>query len=504
MQHAITIGVVAEHDSVHTSSCVSWLDWGIEAFQRARAEHQPILLALGTSWCRWSAAMVRETYDDPTVADLIHERFVPIWVDADRRPDINERYNLGAWPTTAFLTPDGHLLGGETYVTADRMSDLLQRVADTFAAKRHEITARAAQSVPARVASATTEPDVIIEEWLVDHMLNLFDSEHGGFGTGAKRVHAEAIQFAIDRSRQGDGALAPIAERTIEAIGWSDLHDPVDGGVYRYCAKRDWTEPSFEKVLDVNAAVLGLLVDGDDSRVQERAVDLLGYVGRTLIDQSDGGFFVSQYGDESYYGATTPEARRLLEPPRVDRSVYADGTARMAAAYVRAAQVFNDSSLLEFAVLSLERVVLDSYERGGGIAHQVGDSESVRGLLADQVRISSALLELYGATDRDVYLDMAQELMRYALRRLWDAEPGGGFFDRIVVPDDVGLLREPLKPFAPNCEAAQVLARLAQITEQPDLRQQAVSTLASQNNVARGYGVDAAPYVLALRELASV
>ena len=487
---------------MHTSSRVSWLDWGVDAFQRARAERQPVLLALGTSWCRWSAAMMRETYDDPAVADLIHERFVPIWVDADRRPDINERYTLGAWPTTAFLTPDGHLLGGETYVTAERMSDLLRRVADTFAAKRHEIDARAARSAPARAARAAAEPDAGIEEWLVDHLLDRFDAEHGGFGTGAKRVHAEALQVAAERSRQGDGALAPVVSRTLEAISWSDLHDPVDGGVFRYCAKRDWTQPSLEKVLDVNAAVLGLLVDGDDPRARERAVDLVGYVGRTLIDRSDGGFFASQYGDESYYGATTQEARRAFEAPRVDRSVYADGTARMAAAYVRAAEAFDDASLLEFAVLSLERVVLDSYERGGGIAHQANDGESVRGLLADQVRVSGALLDLYGATDRDAYLDMAQELMRYALRRLWDAATGGGFLDRVAMPDDVGLLREPLKPFAANCEAARVLARLARLTEQPDLRQRAVLTLASQNGVARGHGVDAAAYVLALHELA--
>ena len=31
----------------------------------------------------------------------------PIRVDADRRPDISDRYSLGGWPTTAFLTAEG-------------------------------------------------------------------------------------------------------------------------------------------------------------------------------------------------------------------------------------------------------------------------------------------------------------------------------------------------------------------------------------------------------------
>ena len=73
-----------------------------------------------------TAAMTAGAYADPRVADLVDERFVPIRVDADERPDVGDRYGLGAWPTTAFLTPDGQVLGGETYATAERMRDLLK------------------------------------------------------------------------------------------------------------------------------------------------------------------------------------------------------------------------------------------------------------------------------------------------------------------------------------------------------------------------------------------
>ena len=114
--------------------------------------------------------------------------------------------------------------------------------------------------------------------------------------------------------------------------------------------------------------------------------------------------------------------RAALEAPSVDRTVYADGNATMAAAFTRAALILSDTSLLAFAASTMERVVLDTYERGGGIAHQTGEETGgrVRGLLVDQVRASAALLDLYDATERDAYLDMAQELMRYAARSLWD------------------------------------------------------------------------------------
>ena len=49
--------------------------------------------------------------NDPSRA-LLNENFVNVRVDNDHRPDINSRYNVGGWPTTAFLTGHGGLIGG--------------------------------------------------------------------------------------------------------------------------------------------------------------------------------------------------------------------------------------------------------------------------------------------------------------------------------------------------------------------------------------------------------
>ena len=245
--------------------------------------------------------------------------------------------------------------------------------------------------------------------------------------------------------------------------------------------------------------MLDLLLEGcvvlGEPRYRERAAHLLRYVVGTLADREAGGFFASQYADADYYAAPAAERGRLAGPP-VDRSVYAAGTARMAGALLRAAEVFGDSSLVEFAATSLERVAGETYERGGGVAHAVGDGEIARGLLADQVAVSDALLDLYGATERDVYLDLAQELMRFCLRALWDARRGG-FVDRVVADDDVGLLREPLRPFAANCTAVRVLARLGRLTGADDFRERAAATLESLLPETRPRGVDAAPWGLA-------
>ena len=73
--------------------------------------------------CSWAcplpgatgAVMDRTSYSDDQIVDYINDNFI-CQVDTDERPDVNERYNMGGWPTTAFLTPDGHLMTGGTYI----------------------------------------------------------------------------------------------------------------------------------------------------------------------------------------------------------------------------------------------------------------------------------------------------------------------------------------------------------------------------------------------------
>jgi len=102
---------------------VQWLPWSAEAFARAKQEDKPILLDVGAVWCHWCHVLDHESYDDPDVAKIINEHFVPIKVDRDERPDLDARYQhavgaltgQGGWPLTAFLTPEGRVFFGGTY-----------------------------------------------------------------------------------------------------------------------------------------------------------------------------------------------------------------------------------------------------------------------------------------------------------------------------------------------------------------------------------------------------
>jgi hypothetical protein len=492
---------------------IHWLEWGEETFARAAAERKPVLLAVGAAWCRWTELMERGSYRDPEVVRLVTERFIPIRVDADRRPDVSERYTLGGWPTTAFLTPSGEILGGGTYLEPAPLVMVMQQVSDAFATRRTEIDTRVAEPTGNRDTLAgpdTTAPllDVDAGRWLDEQVLACFDQTWGGFGSESKRVHPDALATALVRGRDtANPDLTHVATHTLDAIATRGLWDPVEGGFFRYCEQRDWSEPHVEKVLTANAQLLELFLSAsrllERSDYASRAADIVRFVSGTFADP-DGGFYASQRADPAYVALSSREARRGHARPPIDRTIFTAATAAMASAYVLGASVLEDSSLLECAATSIDRVVLETYEPGAGVGHNATGMPVARGMLTDQVTVSLALLDLYDATRQEVYLDLPRELMAYCEQVMWDE--AGGFTDRARTglagfDAPVGLLREPHRPLGLNCAAAIVLARLGVRAGEPHYRDLAVRTLASQTPVYRQHGLDGAAYVVALDQI---
>ena len=114
-----------------TSHDFPWHDWSDELFERARREGRPVLLHIGATWCHWCHVMDEGSYTHPGVARLIREHFLAVRVDTDARPDLNERYNQGGWPTFAVLDADGEVLMGRTYVPAGELHLLLLGLASS-------------------------------------------------------------------------------------------------------------------------------------------------------------------------------------------------------------------------------------------------------------------------------------------------------------------------------------------------------------------------------------
>jgi uncharacterized protein YyaL (SSP411 family) len=372
---------------------------------------------------------------------------------------------------------------------------VLSQVSEGFAAHPPSTIS---MSPPSNVDDAAGIPDA---GTLTDAVFASFDPIHGGFGIEPKFPLAAPVQLALDLwQKTQDPRYQTIAAATLDAMGWSALYDDVDGGFFRYATTRDWQLPHHEKLLETNAALLRVYLNAGAAlatpRFTERAADTLRYVQNTLADPVDGGWRASQAADPRYYAALSVEERRALPAPPVGDRLYADVTAAMVSAALQAARVFGDDGLSAFAVKSLERVLLSCYKPGSGVAHYSDGQPRVRGLLADQVAMATACLDAFEVTGNIVYEMMAEELAHFAVRSMWD-ERAGGFFDRSrdESEEEIGLLRQGLKPFVTNCDVRRMLGRLAAASGNDEFTTYANRTAAAIAPFALQQGPLAAHYL---------
>ncbi|MGH9679847.1 MAG: thioredoxin domain-containing protein, partial [Candidatus Acidiferrales bacterium] len=207
---------------------VEWYEWGEDAFARARAEDKPILLDIGAVWCHWCHVIDRESYENPELAAIINQLYIPVKVDRDERPDVDARYQSaisaisgqGGWPLTGFLLPDGRPFFGGTYFPPDDAMGrpgfrrILEAVAGSFHNRRAEVEDAASRLAEAVSKSeiftgARGEFDARVVDDQIETITNLFDARNGGFGRAPKFPHTSVIDLLLEfyQGRGGDRIL---------------------------------------------------------------------------------------------------------------------------------------------------------------------------------------------------------------------------------------------------------------------------------------------------------
>ncbi len=65
---------------------------GGRAFLTARMEDKPIFLSIGYSTCHWCHVMAHESFETPSDCGDLNRYYVPVKVDREERPDVDEIY----------------------------------------------------------------------------------------------------------------------------------------------------------------------------------------------------------------------------------------------------------------------------------------------------------------------------------------------------------------------------------------------------------------------------
>jgi hypothetical protein len=486
---------------------VSWFPWSKKAFQKAKELDRPILLAISAVWCHWCHVMDETTYSDKEVAKLIEENYVPIRVDRDQRPDIDKRYNMGGWPTIAFLTPDGEVLTGATYVPPQQMKALLQHVRDFYKKNKNNIKAKLKELEKEEIRPPAIEYGLDNEffQSIIDNLTleiaSSFDSLHGGFGNAPKFPQSEALALALlEYHMQGHKALLNIVTKTLRKMSVSGIYDKEEGGFFRYSTTRDWSIPHYEKMCEDNAKLLinyleTYQVTGEEI-FKETAQGILTYVNANLSDQAKGGFYGSQDADEEYYKLGRSE-RRKRTPPRIDKTLYTSWNAMMSSAYLLASIVLENVSYRNFALRTVDLLLEKSFSpRKGMYHHYFSGKRYLSGLLIDQASMIKCLTDAYQSTIDRKFLNHAENIAKFMFNNLWN--DAGGFYDRPKDGEALGALKTLTMPLDENSVAADAFLRLHYLTGKEKYLELARKTIEHFASSYQKYGLLAAAYAFSV------
>lgn len=483
---------------------ITWYEWDEESFELADTLELPVLLYITAPWCEPCHLMEQTTFTDRDVVAIINDDFLPILVDADKRPDVDSRYNSGGWPTTAFLNAEGEVLESHNFLTVEQMSSVLQRIKARSAGEETALVPTIAVRPGVSLAELEDRPEAIgeltpeLSEEVAQTVVEAFDREHGGFGGMPKFHHADVLEFALALAhRTGDETLLQVVHKSLTAMAKGGLYDQVGGGFFRYSTAADWSSPHYEKMVGDQAQLLSLylrayLAFGKQAYL-DTARGILDYVDAVLWDRERGYFYSSQEAAPDYY-ALDAEGRTAREAPYVDKTMYTERNAAIASAYLLASAVLNDPRYADLAIRALEFIWQKSYQEGLGMYHYLDNQPHVPGLLVDQVSTAQTWLDAYEHFGREVYLQRAETLMRFVDNALRDGT--GRYFDTVAAPEAVGRLRRREKPFCENVAAAEAHLRLYRLTGREEYRHLAQRTLEALVQFYPALGIEAARFAL--------
>ncbi len=336
----------------HAHNPVDWWPWCEEAFAEARRAGKPVFLSVGYSTCHWCHVMERESFEDEEVARALNERYVPIKVDREERPDVDAIYMTavqlltggGGWPMSVWLTAEKEPFFAGTYFPArdgDRgvqrgLLGILGEIAQLYATDPERVrgatgslvsavrTALGAHGAP---AEATPGPQPILDA--VKALRSAFDDVHGGLRRAPKFPSNVPVRLLLRvHRRTRDPEPLRMATFTLEKMAAGGLHDQIGGGFHRYSTDAEWLVPHFEKMLYDNALLAVAYAEAwqvtrrkDFARVVRRTLD---YLLREMTSPEGGLYSATDADSEG------EEGRFFVWDEREIRDVLGAGAERLA------------------------------------------------------------------------------------------------------------------------------------------------------------------------------
>jgi uncharacterized protein YyaL (SSP411 family) len=436
-------------------STIAWAPWSDQLFAQARATHRYVLMDLEAVWCHWCHVMDATTYQDPKIAALIDQHFIPVKVDQDARPDISRRFEIYGWPATILFDGEGNVIAHyRGYYEPQAFLHLLHAVlADP--SPLHSDEDNDAKRGFAREALLTDTVRSEVERRYQESL----DPVFGGLKQGQKFLDRDTVEYSLWRAEHGDAKAREQLLLTLDKA--QQLIDPAWGGMYQYSTDGDWVHPHFEKIMSVQANALRLYALAYQQykvpAYLEAARSIHRYLKQFLLSP-EGAFYTSQDADliEGEHGAAYfalgDADRRAQGMPRIDQHLYARENGWAIEALAQYYSATRDVDALSEALTAARWMKAHRLGADGLYRHDARDTAGP--FLGDSLAMGRGLLALYAVTGDKSLMDDAARLARHLER--FDAPTGAGFLS------GVAGVESALHP-TPNIDENIDLARFANL-----------------------------------------
>jgi uncharacterized protein len=494
---------------LHASDPVAWRAWSAETLEAAKKAGKPILLSIGYTACHWCHVMQRESFENAKTAAIINAKFFPILVDREERPDVDDVFQAAAtimgvstgWPLTMFATPDAKPFWGGGYFPNRPLAgmtpfnDTLIQVATAYYDDPRAARFDATMLGDLVVEFMTPKPGALSPDHIntiAKQMNARIDPLSGGFKGPPKFPRTPALEllwrasFGADDTDFRDSVLEGLRH-----MGNGGFFDHVGGGFFRYTEDNEWLTPHFEKMLNVNAALLGLMVEAfretNDPFFKDRAHKTAAFMVREMRTK-DGAFAASLDSDsldgkgemhEGEFYAWSDQnitdilkedakaflgiyalaplrgrkmgvlylaqplhakpshtaslerlyvARKKRHRPRLDDKILSGWNAMAITALAKAADALDEPALFSAALEAFSFVETRLSDNKGRLRHSWRDGKtSTMASLSDLAEMAGAAISLYEATGNKTYLERAKAWADDAVSHHLDKKDGAFF-----------------------------------------------------------------------------
>lgn len=414
----------------HEKLPVNFLAYNDETLILAKERNKPVFILISAVWCHWCHVFEKGALSDKKVYSFLNDNYINVFIDADIRRDLHFRFQATALPYIVFLNPDGSPLykyGGT--LRADDFLGLIKSLHEEVARITLDGDKKDKASFSYSPPSKLDLADIkAIKITFAEIFVGNFDSEEFGVGGGRKLLLPETFIYLAYLMDDGKNDFHAMVDGTLKKAV-ENIYDPIEGGFFRYAETRNWRIPHYEKMLDVNASALSLLLKAN---AKNPSGEFLGaakgtakYLSAELFDPAAGVFMSFQIADTSYYQLDARQ-RKKVKKPAVVKKVFVD---TLSVSLIRLLEVSNNMDDRDFdkkIKQSIEFLARMVKEKKGVFHYYSMDDRKwfIPGTLADHAYLALLFTKVYKVYKNPDYLHIANKVLGYANSNFLDQEQG--------------------------------------------------------------------------------